>query len=268
MQASSFVARVVENRVLAPHTFVLRLGGCAALKDTLPGQFVMMRGEWGRDPLLPRAFSLLSVVSADEVTVLIKSIGRGTSLLSHTAVGAELTVLGPLGGAFRAPDPARHDLLVAGGVGLAPIMMQAELATRRGLGAQCEILYGARTAADLVLRQELAALDSVVTHYATEDGSVGSHGRVTAPLAIRLERLRDAGGPPPTIMACGPNPMLTAVREVARKFDAPCFVSLEGEMACGYGVCLGCAVSVTGAAKSFRYVCKDGPVFDGEEVSW
>ncbi|HEX5631934.1 MAG TPA: hypothetical protein VFX50_01860, partial [Gemmatimonadales bacterium] len=202
MHASSFVATVIENRPLAPHTFVLKLGGCAALDRTLPGQFVMMRGEWGRDPLLPRAFSLLTVEGGGVVTVLIKTVGRGTALFEQTPAGAKLSVLGPLGNAFPAPAADRHDLLVAGGVGLAPIIMQARAAVAAGLGANAEIIYGARSAADLVLGDELAAL-GVRTHLTTDDGSRGTPGRVTVKLAERLAALRAEGRPLPTTLACG-----------------------------------------------------------------
>src|SRR5438094_551583 len=113
-----FTASLVENRSLGPSSFVLRLAG-AGLADALPGQFVMLRGEWGRDPLLPRAFSILRV-AGDRFELLVKAMGRGTRLLEQLEPGAQLSVLGPLGRPFPAPQPGRTDLLVAGGVGLAP----------------------------------------------------------------------------------------------------------------------------------------------------
>jgi len=266
--ASSFTATLVENRVLAPHVFVLRLAGCAALAHTQPGQFVMMRGDWGRDPLLPRAFSLLSVLPGGEVTILVKAIGRGTELCERAAPGARFSILGPLGHAFPAPSPDRDDVLVAGGVGLAPILMQAEAAARAGLTDHLSIVYGARSAADLVLRAECERL--APTTYSTDDGSLGFSGRVSEALRAHLQQRRHG---PPTLLVCGPNPMMTAVRAVARELGCPCYVSLEGEMACGYGVCLGCAVRATPAApdaeaRPFRYTCKDGPVFPAEHVEW
>lgn len=271
MSASAFTATLVERVELGPHVFVLRLAGCEALAGTRPGQFVMMRGDWGRDPLLPRAFSLLAVLPGGEVTVLIKAAGRGTALCERAAPGARFSVLGPLGHAFPAPSADRHDLLVAGGVGLAPILMQADAAVATGHAARCEIVYGARTAADLVLRDACEA--RARTHYSTDDGSLGRPGRVTEPLAARLSAIAATGAPPPTLLVCGPNPMMAAVRTLAHEHGAPCYVSLEGEMACGYGVCLGCAVAAApgapGAAeRPYRYVCKDGPVFPADHVEW
>src|SRR5690348_8574551 len=140
-----FVARLVENRRLGRGSFVLALDGCEALAEAQPGQFVMLRGEWGRDPLLPRAFSILRM-RGSVCEILVKAVGRGTRLFEQAPVGAELHVLGPLGRAFPIPDG--DDYLVAGGVGLAPLLWFAERTRDR---ARHEILYGARTADDLVL---------------------------------------------------------------------------------------------------------------------
>src|ERR1044072_8023258 len=116
-----FQARVAENRALGGGYFVLRLAACAELAAAKPGQFVMIRGAWGRDPLLPRAFSLLSVApAAGTADVLAKTVGRGTALLERALPGAEVDVLGPLGTSFPAPDPGCVGLLVAGGVGGGP----------------------------------------------------------------------------------------------------------------------------------------------------
>ena len=116
-------ARVVENRPLARGNFVLRLSlpdDGASLGKALPGQFVMLRGEWGRDPLLPRAFSILRL-SDGGCEILVKAIGRGTRLLELALAGAPMTVLGPLGQPFPAPDAGRVDLLVAGEIGRAHV---------------------------------------------------------------------------------------------------------------------------------------------------
>src|SRR5688500_5326361 len=136
-----FVARVVDNHALGRGGFVLTLDGCEALAGAQPGQFVMVRGEWGRDPLLPRAFSILRTVGKSRAQLLVRAVGRGTRLLELALPGAPLTVLGPLGQRFPAPQKGRSDLLVAGGVGLAPLLWHAEEA--RKVGAPCELFYGA-----------------------------------------------------------------------------------------------------------------------------
>ena len=139
-------AQVTENRRLGPGSFVLRLSGCQALGEARPGQFVMLRGAWGRNPLLPRAFSILRTLPDGGCEILVKAVGRGTRLLAALEAGQPLALLGPLGHAFPAPAPGRLDLLVAGGVGLAPLLWHAERA--QAAGAQVELFYGARSAAD------------------------------------------------------------------------------------------------------------------------
>jgi dihydroorotate dehydrogenase electron transfer subunit len=260
-----FEARIIENRNLGGGYFVLRLGGCESLQGARPGQFVMVRGDWGRDPLLPRAFSLLSVATQGRAAILGKVIGQGTALLDRSTQGSLVSILGPLGTHFPATTAETTDLLVAGGVGLPPLYMQAEHAARQGLVARCEMIYGGRTTRDLVMLSEMRAL-GLPLFLATEDGSLGRRGRVTDALEARLEHHRAA---PPTgrrlrIMACGPNAMLWAVGRIARAHDIECHLSLEEHMACGIGVCLGCAIPAR--SRPFRYVCKDGPVFLASDV--
>jgi dihydroorotate dehydrogenase electron transfer subunit len=220
----------------------------------------MIRGDWERDPLLPRAFSLLSTGAGGTADILAKTVGRGTALLERSLPGARLAVLGPLGTSFPEPSADFVDLLVAGGVGLPPMLMQAERAAQRKLVGRCEMLYGGRGAPDLVLLQQMREM-GVSLHLTTEDGAVGRKGRVTAELEARLEHHR---GRSLRVMGCGPNAMLWAVARLARARSIPCFISLEERMACGIGVCLGCAIPAR--SRPFRYVCSNGPVFDAEDV--
>jgi dihydroorotate dehydrogenase electron transfer subunit len=254
-----FDARIIENRALGNGYFVLRLGGCESLASSRPGQFMMLRGDWGRDPLLPRPISLLSVTPGGRADLLGRAIGRGTRLLERAAPGTRLSVLGPLGNGFPSSEAGTTDLLVAGGVGLPPLFMQAEQAGRRGLADCCEMLYGGRTSHDLVLLAEMRSI-GLAAHLSTEDGSVGRRGRVTATLEARIEYHRArAATPRLRIMACGPREMLWAVARMAQSHHIECYLSVEEQMACGIGVCLGCAVPAT--SRPFRYACNDGPVF-------
>jgi dihydroorotate dehydrogenase electron transfer subunit len=272
-----FEACVAENLSLGGGYFRLTMSGCQALADSRPGQFVMVRGDWERDPLLPRAFSLLSVGPDDRAAILGKTVGRGTALLERAQPGARLSVLGPLGSCFPAPSSDFMDLLVGGGVGIPPIFMQAQVASGKGLARHSEILYGGRNTRDLVLLSEMRGFGAGL-FLCTDDGTSGRHGLVTAELEARLNHHRatsgsaDAGalvratalGHPVRIFACGPNAMLWAVARIARDRGVPCFISVEEQMACGIGVCLGCAVPAR--SRPFRYVCKDGPVFDAADV--
>jgi dihydroorotate dehydrogenase electron transfer subunit len=259
-----FDARVIENRSLGGGYFVLRLGGCEPLVGSQPGQFVMLRGDWGRDPLLPRPLSLLSVTHEGRADLLAKVVGRGTALMFQSPPGARVSVLGPLGNNFPTSQSDVTDLLVVGGVGLPPLYMQAEAAARLGMAGNCEMLYGGRTSRDLVLLAEMRVL-GIALHLATEDGSLGRRGRVTVELEARIDHLRSVT---PTrrlrVMACGPHAMLLAVGRIAQSCNVECYLSLEEKMACGIGVCLGCAVAAQ--TKPYLYVCKDGPVFPAAEV--
>jgi dihydroorotate dehydrogenase electron transfer subunit len=254
-----FDARIIENRALGNGYFVIRLGGCDSLAASRPGQFMMLRGEWGRDPLLPRPMSLLSVAPEGRADLLGRAVGRGTKLLEAALPGTRVSVLGPLGNGFPDPSAALLDLLVAGGVGMPPLFMQAEHAARRGLVDHCEMIYGGRTSRDLVLLGEMRAL-GLTTQLATEDGSVGRRGRVTAALEARIEYHRNANPAQNLrILSCGPKEMLWAVARLAETYGIECHLSVEEQMACGIGVCLGCAIPAR--SRPFRYTCSDGPVF-------
>lgn len=271
MPPTQFCARVVENRPLSGGYFVLDLKGDATadapLSSVTPGQFVMLRpSAWDRDLLNPRAFSVLDVDGDDGFSVLLKAYGRGTTRMQKMGLGERVVVTGPLGRGFsppRAGGPTQ--LLVAGGVGLPPLYLQARRAHAAGLHDRIEILYGGRDRDDLVLLGELEGY-SARLHLATEDGSVGTRGFVTAPLVSRLAAAK-AAGEAVEILSCGPTPMLRAVRHIGLEHGVPTFLCLEEQMACGFGVCLGCAVPVHGD-KPYRYCCTDGPVFDAREVRW
>lgn len=259
-----FDARIIENRALGNGYFVLRLGGCEPLAPSRPGQFIMLRGDWGRDPLLPRPLSLLSVAPEGRADLLAKSIGRGTRLLESAKPGDRVSVLGPLGNSFPDAGPETMDLLVAGGVGLPPLFMHAEHSAKRGVVERCEMIYGGRTSRDLVLLGEMRGL-GVNTHLATEDGSMGRRGRVTSSLEARIDHhLASGRGARLRIMACGPTEMLWAVARIAEAAAIECYLSLEAHMACGIGVCLGCAVPAH--SRPFRYTCSDGPVFAATDL--
>jgi dihydroorotate dehydrogenase electron transfer subunit len=264
---SQFDARVVANESLTGGYFVLELQ-CehgAPLRDVVPGQFVMLRGDWDRELLNPRAFSVLHSDANGRFAVLLKAYGRGTTRMKAMHEGDRMTVTGPLGRGFPQPDGRCKQLLVAGGVGLPPLHLQARRAHALGQAANVELFYGGRDREDLVLLDDFARWGIAAT-LATEDGSVGAKGFVTVPLLERIARAR-AAHESIELLACGPTPMLAAVRTLALQEDVRAWLCLEEEMACGFGVCLGCAVPVYGE-KPYRYCCTDGPVFEAREVRW
>lgn len=246
------MTRVVEVERPAEGYALLRFEGDGPVFGE-PGQFAMVRGEWGPDPILPRAFSL--VEAGQGGAVLVRDVGKGTALLCAMRPGDALSVLAPLGNSFGRPEEGRRPILVAGGVGVAPMIFLAERMAAEGLDPL--FLYGARGADDLPLHERISqACNLEIT---TEDGSVGEKGLITAPLERAL-----ADDPNCAIYSCGPHPMLEAVSRVAQNVGAPCQVALESPMACGMGTCKGCAV--VAADGSFRYVCSDGPCFEAASI--
>jgi dihydroorotate dehydrogenase electron transfer subunit len=226
----------------------------------------MVRGEWGRDLLLPRAFSILAAPETDAFSIMLKIYGRGTAALHALRMGDRVRVTGPLGRGFPTTAAAGAlQVLVAGGVGLPPLHLQAMRAAAAGRGGRVELFYGGRDREDLVLLEDFAG-HGIATTVATEDGSLGTRGFVTVPLQERLERAK-THGEVVEVLACGPTPMLAAVRRLVLTAGVSGFLCLEEEMACGFGACLGCAVPVHGP-KPYRYCCSDGPVFPAAEVRW
>lgn len=244
--------RIVEVERPAEGYALLRFEGAGPVPGE-PGQFAMVRGRWGTDPILPRAFSL--VEAGARGAVLVRDVGKGTALLCAMRPGDALSVLAPLGNSFTWPEGGRRPILVAGGVGVAPMVFLAERMAAAGL--EPLFLYGARGAADLPLRERIGAVCALET--TTEDGSAGEMGLVTAPLERAL-----SAGPGAAVFSCGPHPMLEAVTRVASAAGAPCQVALESPMACGMGTCKGCAVLTPDG--EYRYVCSDGPCFEGSAV--
>lgn len=267
VQSRQFQVKVRERQDLSGGYFCLALEADepCAVQGAKPGQFVMLRGDWGRDLINGRAFSVLDVQSDRQFSVLAKVFGRGTLRLSQAEAGEAMTVTGPLGQGFEALDDNSIYLLVAGGVGLPPLHFYARQAALRGKAQRVEFLYGGRSEADLVLLDELRA-HNITLHLSTDDGSAYHHGRITEPLLERLDSLKKAGKAV-KILSCGPTPMLKAVRTIALEKNIPAYLCLEEQMACGFGVCLGCAVPVYGDVP-YQYCCTNGPVFEAKELRW
>lgn len=258
---------VVWNRPVAPGYFRMGLSCHSGFEHARPGQFVMIRTDTVKVPLLRRPFSLLGLIrEKDRVTgieILFKVVGPGTGKLSHCREGDRLFVLGPLGNAFRVPDTCRQLILVAGGVGVPPIRFLAQsLLERQDALDRCVVFVGGRTRDDLVCITEFD-LPGLLLDVSTDDGSMGNPGAVTR----SLEKALDAGHAD-LICACGPPGMLQAVSAIAARSRIACQVSVEAMMGCGMGACLGCAIGVRDDQTRYRHVCMDGPVFDAQRLVW
>jgi len=257
-------AAVVENRSEggANRRLRLQVDGWPGFG---PGQFVMLspgtRTDVPRsDPLLPRPMAVYRAEPAGAgavVEILYKVSGRGTGLLAEALPGQRVALVGPLGRSFDLPASGERAILVAGGTGIASVY---ELAARARVNAAVSVLLGARTRQDLMGVEDFDAL-AVGLRLATEDGSAGERGLVTALLEAAL-----AEGGSARVYVCGPTPMMRRCAEISAAHGRPCVVSLENNMACGFGVCLGCASPLS--AGGFALVCRDGPMFDAERVAW
>jgi dihydroorotate dehydrogenase electron transfer subunit len=257
-------AEVRDNRAEGGANYRLRLA-VEGWPGAEPGHFVMLSpGARGAahsyDPLLPRPMAVYRTLDGDaspEIEVLYKATGRGTRLLAEARAGERVRVVGPLGVPFALPARGRRALLVGGGTGIASLY---ELAARAMATSSVVVMLGARSAVDLMGCDDFAAL-GVELRIATEDGSRGHRGRVTEVLAAAL-----ADGDDAAVYACGPTPMMQRAAEIAASHGRSCQVSLENHMACGFGVCLGCAVPR--ADGTIALVCRDGPVFEAAQVAW
>jgi dihydroorotate dehydrogenase electron transfer subunit len=233
-----------------------------------PGQFLMLspgaRSAVERsDPLLPRPMAIYRAQLRDggaEVEILYKISGRGTALLAEARPGQFVRVVGPLGRAFPPPAPGEQVVIVGGGTGIASLYDLAARCRAAGGGNPVTLLLGARTAEDLMGRDDFAQLDAAL-HIATEDGSEGARGVVTDLLD---EALAQRG--PVRAYACGPTAMMRRTAEIAALRSRECIASLENVMACGFGVCLGCAAPLVSG--DYALVCRDGPMFDATRIAW
>ena len=226
-----------------------------------PGQFCMLDVTSGNssDPLLRRPLSIHTIDRQGAVTFLYRHAGRGTHLLSQRSAGDTVQVLGPLGHGFRMA-PEIPPIIIGGGLGVAPLLFLAE---RLPESLPITIILGGRTKTDLLALDRFTALGHKVLK-TTEDGSLGTRGLVTDALAGILDSW---SSPDPCIFTCGPWPMMKAVYHMARNKNIQCQVSLEAGMACGIGLCLGCAVPRSDN-QGFLHVCKQGPVFHADQVHW
>ncbi len=260
-------AKVLAQRALADHIYDLTLEAPQIAAASSAGQFVSV---YTHNPakLLPRPISLCGIDrAAGRLRLVYRVTGEkaGTAEFSRLAPGDTVRLLGPLGNGFTVL-PKKRAFLVGGGIGVPPMLQLAKdirSGTAQGLsGEPCEmhIFMGYRDASAFLLDEFRQQADCFA---ATEDGSVGTKGNV-------INAIEESGCQADVIYACGPTPMLRALKSYAAEHDMRCFVSMEERMACGIGACLAC---VCGSEEkdahtnvNNRRVCREGPVFDAREV--
>jgi dihydroorotate dehydrogenase electron transfer subunit len=248
-------ATIKENRRLSPGYFRMSLSEVGDIAGGQPGQFVMIRGDWQTDPLLGRPLSIYRFRAEEgEVQIVYRVMGKGTHRLSEMKGGQTVDIIGPLGKPFPRPKGSQRSILVAGAIGAPPLVALAE-----SMAARPVFILGGRTKNDVVfIRQDLEEL-GIEAVFVTEDGSHGATGTAVSALEKQV-------GTGDLVYACGPNRMLAQVARLSGEVGFEAYVSFEERMACGIGVCLGCAVRHRNG--SYVHVCKDGPVFDVKDIAW
>lgn len=247
-------ARVLDRREIVEGIYTLTLGASEIARRAAPGQFVNIRCGEGCLPLLRRPFSI-SRIEGDSIELMFNVIGHGTRMLASKRSGDSLDVLGPLGAPFGVKGAYKSAILVGGGLGVAPFPFLTDVL----LGEKKEIvtLIGARTGRQVTER----FLQNV--HVATDDGSSGIHGTVVDLLKVFLGSHTIEN---PKIFGCGPTPMLKALAAFASSSSIECELSLEGDMACGMGICQGCPVEKSSGEKKYALVCTEGPTFNSKDI--
>ncbi len=237
-----------------------------------PGQFVMLNTLATFDPLLRRPFSIHQISSAGHLQILFKVLGKGTQYLSQLEVGEVMNVIGPLGKGFQAPGAGETNIaLVGGGMGIAPLYFLGKWLVRNSKTAPINLkaFLGAANGAEVTTLADDFKELGIEAFCATDDGSFGEHGLVTALLDAHMV----SSGLQWNVFSCGPYPMMKAVAAKCSQNNWPCQVSMETMMACGISACLGCAIpkvtnDIIAGPGAYHYVCKDGPVFQASEIEW
>ncbi len=255
------ICEVLENKKLAGGFHYLRLAPKDVMEPIEPGQFVMVKCGESNDPLLRRPMSIADFdMENGWFGLLVQVVGRGTELLVRQKAGGNLDVTGPFGHGFKTCDNDKKIWIVAGGTGVAPFA--GLLGSEKNIAERTTVFLGARSS-DTLFFKDFFERKNVRLICATEDGSYGAQGFVTKP----VEELLTREGRPDLLLTCGPTPMMKAVADFSLANDIECQVSLEKEMACGFGACLGCVVKKRGA-EGYMTTCKKGPVFSATEVEF
>lgn len=248
--------KVIQNVKVGADLFSIVINAPEITHRAEAGQFVHIT--CGEANLLRRPISICDVEN-DTLRFVFQVKGDGTQWLSMRKVGDVLDILGPLGHGYDCDWLGERPVFIGGGIGVPPMLYTMKCAKRKGLKPAA--ILGFRNQDAVILEEEFASLGE--TYVATDDGSYGTHGFVTEVLEANIAQFT-------SVCACGPKPMLRAIAQMAKAHDLPCQVSLEERMGCGIGACLVCACQLKGENGETKYghVCKDGPVFNAQEVDW
>lgn len=244
---------IIEKHTLARGIYSFEIDAPELADEAQPGQFATITAPGFT---LRRPISICGIDrERGSLRFVFEVRGNGTEAIAALGEGESLDVMAPLGNGFRIPEGKRI-VVVGGGIGVPPL-----LGVSHKTRELCTAILGFRDYSKIILADEFKDNGSE-TVLCTDDGSVGVHGLVTIPLVETLEK-----GGVDAVMACGPTPMLKAVIKTCELYKTPCQVSLEQRMGCGVGACVVCScMTVRNGKEFYSRVCKDGPVFNAEEV--
>ncbi len=244
-------ALILENRFVSGKLWFMALEPISRLPKPKAGQFLMLEVSSTYDPMGRRAFAIADV-RGDTLLIYYDLVGRGTELMSRMKKGEKVRIFTHLGKGLFNYSPRKH-LLIGGGVGLAGLtLLGKEL---KSMGKEVVFVYGARNREHLGMEDWLREEGFEYIIY-TDDGSRGRRG-------YAVDILREFGNDW-CVSACGPYPMLKALKSLSENTGHEVYLSLESRMACGWGVCLGCVVKDTSGR--FLRVCYEGPVFRADSI--
>ncbi len=253
-----FKALIKENLFINSNYYLLTIKPLSQVMNPYPGQFYMIGVSDTYDPLLKRPFSFFKKFR-NEIQFLYSIRGKGTSMMKNLKNGEIIHVIGPLGKGYPLPENNTLPIFVAGGTGIASLFSMVQKLSKKAY-----LLYGAKCRGELInLKKDIRLIKDRLI-FCTEDGSFGETGTVVDKMKDYLSKITLSKSSP-VIYACGPKPMLEAISKIAIEKNLNGYISLEENMACGFGACLGCVVKTI---YGYKRVCKEGPVFPIREIVW
>jgi dihydroorotate dehydrogenase electron transfer subunit len=246
--------KIIANTEIAHEHFIMQIDAPWLAKHSIAGQFVTVKvQENTTDPLLRIPLAVYDI-DDDNISLLYNVVGKATKILSTKKAQENISVLGPLGNGFTIQEH-ENAVLVAGGSGIAPLYLLARTLIKKN--KKISIFIGAFNKQQILCVENFTNLGAEI-HIATEDGSQGYKGLITDLLIEKIKNAKDI-----TIYASGPQPMLFALTKIAQQLNIPAQLSMEAYMACGIGVCKGCAIPTK---EGYKLCCKDGPVFNASNI--
>jgi len=271
MAKDLYIGEILSNEEVQPKNFLMKIALPSSFADPLPGQFVMVRIAGLSEPFLGRPISVYSWRrrrSSAEIELLYRLAGKGTQIMAGLIGGSQLAIHGPLGCSYEVFPEKENIVFIAGGIGVAPLALLAQYLCK-DVGhppEQMNFYLGAQTSGSILGLDRLSKLCDNI-HVCTDDGTLGRKSLVTQAFQKDMKKYHPGQT---AVYACGPKAMLRALAGILKPAGFQCQVSLEERMACGTGACMGCAVAIKNQAEEFAYkrVCKDGPVFNLQDIIW